>query len=140
VIIVAAAIVFGPDLASLSLGGFKMDLLRETSKDLREIRSVVVSLQSQKQAQGQSLNVITSGLDRLLERVGPETVAKLLNAGAEQAASERGRGTDVPAAAALSQFLQTTPDPDHMPSLRDALRNVSGQDDPGPVDQPDTGR
>jgi hypothetical protein len=141
VIIFAAAIVFGPDLASLSLGGFKMDLLRETREDLREVRSAVVNLQSQKQAQGQSLNVILSGLDRLLERVGPENIAKLLSVGAEQAASEKDRGTDVPAADALSQFLQTTPDQDHLPSLGDVLRNAPGEDDdPGPVDQPDTGR
>lgn len=51
-IIFATAIVFGPDLTSLSLGGFKMDLLRETREDLREVRSAVVNLQSQKQAQG----------------------------------------------------------------------------------------
>jgi hypothetical protein len=125
VIIFAAVITFGPDLASLSIGGFKMDLLRETREDLREVRSAIASLQAQKQAQSQSQGNTMDDVIRLVKALGgPENVAKLASAGADQAASEKDRASDVAAVQALSPFIRTDPG--------------SGRAQP-PVDRPDDG-
>lgn len=125
VIIFAAVITFGPDLASLSIGGFKMDLLRETREDLREVRSAIANLQVQKQAQSQSQGNTMDDVIRLVQALGgPENVAKLASAGADQAASEKDRASDVVAVQALSPFIRTGPG--------------SAQAQP-PVDHPDDG-
>jgi hypothetical protein len=126
VVIIAAVVVFGPDLVSLSVGSVKMDLLRETRDDMREVRGALTTLQVQKaslaaqQTQGFSMD----DLIRLLQSQGVGNLAALINAEAGQVTSEQEKSGDVPAAEVIAKFIQTTPDQDHVP---------------GTVDHPDTG-
>jgi hypothetical protein len=106
VLIAAAVIVFGPSLQSLSIGGFKMDLLKETREDLREVRSIVATLQSQSQGQAQQVGFSADDVIRVVKALGgPENLAKLLSTGADQAASEKDKSADVHADDVLSTFL-----------------------------------
>lgn len=126
VVVIAAVIVFGPDLASLSVGSVKMDLLRETRDDMRDVRGALTALQVQRaslaahQTQGFSMD----DLIRLLQSPGLN-LAALINAEAGQVTSEQDKSGDVPAAEVIARFIRTTPGQDHVP---------------GTVDHPDTGR
>ena len=101
VIVVAAVLVFGPDLARLEFGGVKMELLRETKADLREhrtelreVRAQLSSVQSQISSQKMTLQQVFTQAAK--EDVGAtlHEVRDVMDTGEDQRA-RRGTAIDV---------------------------------------------
>lgn len=109
-LIVVALLVFGPEVASLKVGSFRMDLLQQTMQDVREdvedVRGQLVTFQLQLASQAQTANqtvvLDVSKLAQLAEDGALRQIGPLVKAGAQAIVSEHDRLDDAPGSAAGS--------------------------------------